>query len=1104
MNKRQRHDDFFAELKPVQSSFLLTELEVFNWGPFRGMHRATVDPQGTAIIGPTGSGKTTLIDALMTLLVEQPRYNLASTGGHESDRTLISYVRGVLGGDGSNGHEEVARPANTITGLCATYEGGDGPLKLAALLWTDGSSNAAKDLKRRWIFSRADNQDLSHWLTLLNDNGSQALKRLSRDTSELRVFDSKKQYLAHTRKFFDVGDNAFTLLNRAAGLKQLNSIDDIFRDLVLEDRSAFNRALEVAAEFDNLAGIHKELQIARAQQESLVPIDLEYKKLEKIRKKSAIWLDLKRILPIWYAMAAGQRWQAELQEITRQLEQGSHELKAQTDQRKNIEMQVNTLREKYHAVGGNVIAELERTIDSQKERAKDIKKHADDYLRIVNAFNLSPELSDRALQNNQEKLKGQRSDYQSKRDNQHTETLSAHSKLREHEDSAREIQDAIAKVKERPDSNIPPKFQDFRNELAQQLTLTDTDLPFVAELVEVKAEESTWRGAIERALGAERLRILVPEEYLSESLTWVNQRDNRVHVRLQGATTNTKRKEFFQDGFCRKLKFKTHPLREAAKALIATRDRHCVDSAHTLKTTEHAMTIEGMMSGRGRQFDKQDQRKLHADWMTGFDNKDQLQSLSKQLQTHNTQIELCKKETGILQQTLKELDTSLLMIDGILKLSFSTIDMPGADTDLQSSQMRLQELLRPDSNSSKAKAAYDAKVKILENINELIDTLNKQLARLEQRSDDATEEHKNAQQRTGSGLQEDQITLAEKRLPIDPGIAIKQLNSAERDAADQVEKRLQIHTDNISASERRTIALMGKAQQADTGALAETGTELSDIPDYLEQLRVLNEEALPEKTNRFLDYLNRSSDQGVTQLLSGISEEVDGIEYRIAELNETLQKVDFKSERYLQLAPQRIKHERLRSLETAQRKLRSAALQEDQGQSHYRALQDLVEILRDAGENRRQLGSRALLDPRYRLEFYVVEVDRKTGDRSPPRTGSQSGSGGEKELMASHILTASLSYALCPAQASQPLYGTVVLDEAFSKSSASAAGRIVEALRIFNLHPIFVTPNKEIGLLKKHTRKVICVQRPGNHSSMASITWKQLDSMKPPPKTPPE
>ena len=141
-------DDYVAT---KDASHLLHQLEVFNWGPFCGLHRAVFDPNGTAIIGPTGSGKTTLVDALMTLLVVQPRYNLASTGGHESDRTLISYVRGVLGGDSTDGREEVARPGKTMTAICATYCGGEQTIRLAGLLWTEGASNAADDLKRRLV-----------------------------------------------------------------------------------------------------------------------------------------------------------------------------------------------------------------------------------------------------------------------------------------------------------------------------------------------------------------------------------------------------------------------------------------------------------------------------------------------------------------------------------------------------------------------------------------------------------------------------------------------------------------------------------------------------------------------------------------------------------------------------------------------------------------------------------------------------------------------------------------------------------------------------------------------------------------------------------------
>lgn len=1092
---RHQEQKLLPALDPIETTYLLRELEVFNWGPFAGLHRAEIDPGGTAIIGPTGSGKTTLIDALMTLLVAQPRYNLASTGGHESDRTLISYVRGVLGGDGSNGREEVARPGKTITGLCATYQGGEETLRLAGILWTEGSSNATQDLKRRWLFSLAEDQSLEKWLRLLHDEGVRDLMRFGRETAKLRIFESKKAYLAHARKFFDVGENAFTLLNRAAGLKQLNSIDEIFRELVLDDRTAFDRALEVAGEFDNLAGIHTELETARHQQESLVPVAEEHRKLEKSRVREANLRALKRIVSIWFAMAGEQRWMQVLDQIVSDREEKETRLREEEQEEKGCKARVDTLRQRYLELGGNVIGELENTITAQKERVTERRKHAENYRRMVGLFGLDEKLSEATLCRNQTVLGENRKEIQMQRDAAQEETLAVLSQQREQETKADKVELALHKVKERPGSNIPPRFQDFRAELAKILALQDNDLPFVAELVEVKPKDAAWRGAIERAIGSERLRILVPEKQLDTALRWVNDRDNRLHVRLQRARQDVKPAQSFPDGFLHKLNFKQHPLCETAKSLLASRDRHCVTSPEALRRIEYGLTIEGTMSGRGGGFEKQDQRRLDENWMTGFDNKDQLNALAGQLSKLRESVEKSKATSKKCQSRLEKLDGQLAIIDRLVELEFSTIDLPGAESDLAGSKERLTALLDPLSDTSQAKSAFDAEREKLDAIRERIRQLEKTIAVLDERRSKADGERKKAAQRVGNGLNEDEKTLAEKKLPITVDTKAEQLDTAERKAAEDADEKLSRQLLRVTEHERRLVRLMEVAKRVDTGALAETGSDLEDISDYLDRLRVLNEEALPEKLSRFLEYLNRSSDQGVTQLLSGIAEEVDGIEHRITDLNQTLVKVDFRSGRYLQLQPQRIKHERLRSLESAMRKLRSAALKDDQGESHYRALRELVEILRDAGQNRRQQGSRALLDPRYRLQFFVVEVDRQTGNRSPPRTGSQSGSGGEKELMASHILTASLSYALCPPEASRPLYGTVVLDEAFSKSSPSAASRIIEALRIFNLHPIFVTPNKEIGLLKQHTRKVICVQRPNKEASLATISWETLEGL---------
>lgn len=1076
-------------------SFRLVQLEVFNWGPFRGFHRAEFDPRGTAIIGPTGSGKTTLVDALMTLLVAQPKYNLASTGGHESDRTLFSYVRGVLGGDGSDGREEVSRPGKTFTGICATYDADGESLRLGALFWIDGPSNSAEDLRRRWIFSQSDGQSLELWLQQLHEEGARELSRTARETASLRIFDAKAPFLTHLRKFFDVGENAFTLLNRAAGLKQLNSIDEIFRDLVLDDRSAFDRAVEVAGEFDNLAGIHTELEKARHQQESLLPIAREHEKLQKERQELGRWSTLKRINSTWFAILGSQRWRQEVEALSAARRNLERRLEAEQSDAEMCRSVVNTLRERYLQLGGNTISHLEKAIVAEQKLVSELTQSASDYRRTVAKFGLSQELTPESLHRNQAMLRDKSDEMQKARESRFNSLVAVRALQQTLEEQLKDLTISLKKVRDRPTSNIPPRFQDFRADLALQLSVPEQSLPFLAEMVEVRPSEAEWRGAIERAIGPERLRVLIPEEYVQQALRWVNQRHNQLHVRLQEAIPHERSVASFNDGYVRKLNFKSHSLQATAKRLLSERDRHCVRSVEALRAVEHGLTAQGMMSGRRGSFDKHDQKKLEEDWMTGFDNKDQLDAMACQLQLATESLNARAEESRQHGEHLDRLDQQLKLVQQVLGLEFARIDLPGAEVALKKSQDDLALLLAPRSDASQAKAEYDKANGKLQEIEYRIKECDRNIAVLESRRETAETEAQKAEQRAGGGLQADQFLLAEQSLSVPPDTPPTDLAELERGAMRMIDKELGDHGAKIVAIEKGLIRFMEAAKRIDSGALTDVTTEIDDISHYLNRLRVLTEEALPEKRARFLDYLNRSSDQGVTQLLAGIDEEIDAIEQRIQELNQTLVKIDFRSGRYLQLQPQRIKHESLRSLESAIRKVRSAALKADDGESHYRALRELVEILREAGQNRTRVAARALLDPRYRLQFFVVEVDRQTGSQSPRRTGSQSGSGGEKELMASHILTASLSYALCPAGVSQPLYGTVILDEAFSKSSPSAASRIIEALRVFRLHPIFVTPNKEIGLLKQHTRKVICVQRPGKESSLASISWEKLDEL---------
>ncbi|AMN48077.1 ATP synthase [Steroidobacter denitrificans] len=1079
----------------ASGSYVLTHLDVYDWGAFDGRHSAQIDLAGTAIIGPTGSGKTTLVDALMTLLVASPRYNLASTGGHESDRDLVSYVRGVSGaGNDSEANEHIARPGPVVTAIAARFSNGEAVLRIGGVFWLDGTSSALTDLKRRWLFCQGDTPSLDEWLETHRDGGARALKELERTCPGFKVYDTKQAFLARLRNHFEVGENAFALLNRAAGLKQLNSIDTVFRELVLDDRSAFDSARAVADEFDTLAGIRQELETARRQRDTLAPIDKGWAD----HQETSVRLDehnrLLALLPAWFGEQAITLWERRAAAENIKLLEQQQQAEALSKDLALAEAEDQALQVIYLQAGGQRIEELRRHIDTQEEKLERCQRQAKDYQAWTISLGLSPALTLAAVQANQTEIEQRRIDETERWEVQKRAAWEIGAKQQALLAERDRLKHELDESKQRPGSNIPVEQQRFRSLLADHLSLDESALPFVAELVEVQPEQARWRGAIERAIGSERLRLLIAPEHAPAALTWINARDNRLHVRLREADAPAEQARFFDDGFTRKLNFKPHAHRQALKHLLASIDRHCVDDVQALRRTPYAMTVQGLMSGRSGYFDKQDQKPLGRDWMTGFDNRDQLARLAQDLATATELHAVSQSEMRKAEELVENTRKGLSLLDRIKDAVFNDIDVPGAQAELDQLRQQLQALTAPASDVEQARIKWEIAKAGTEALRGKQIELQTQIRLLTQAIEQANDAVGRIRKRIGSGLDEAQRALATQHLETQRVDEPSELDDLERREREGIQRAIERQSARLRNVEQQLVRDMAKAKAADTGALSEVGTELQDVPAYRERLRVLDEEALPEKLGRFLTYLNQSSDQGVTQLLSEIDSEVSVIEERIADLNATLERVDFQPDRYLRLEPQRVEHESLRTLRQARAHLRSAQLKDDQGESHYRALADLVGLLRDAVERRKTLGALALLDPRYRLQFAVLVIERGSGKIIEKRTSSQGGSGGEKEIIASYVLTASLSYALCPPGSQRPLFGTIVLDEAFSKSSQAVAGRIIRALAEFGLHPLFVTPNKELRLLREHTRSAIVVHRKGAQATMTSLSWEALEA----------
>ena len=78
------------------TGFRLEEFELYNWGTYdKQVVSLKLDKQNGLLTGDIGSGKSTIVDALTTLLVPHQKITFNKAAGAESkERTLKSYILG--------------------------------------------------------------------------------------------------------------------------------------------------------------------------------------------------------------------------------------------------------------------------------------------------------------------------------------------------------------------------------------------------------------------------------------------------------------------------------------------------------------------------------------------------------------------------------------------------------------------------------------------------------------------------------------------------------------------------------------------------------------------------------------------------------------------------------------------------------------------------------------------------------------------------------------------------------------------------------------------------------------------------------------------------
>jgi uncharacterized protein YPO0396 len=262
-----------AETRAVHpGQWRLDRIELVNWGTFQGHHVVDVARRGFLLTGHSGSGKSSLVDAVTAVLTPGGKIHFnaaaADASSRRADRNIASYVRGAWRRQSDDTTGEVVsdylRTGATWSGVGLRYANGtDASVTLVKLFHLRSGSNTAADASVLHLIC-ADPIDIME------------LQPYARDGLEMRKIKGAwpqatvtERHSVFAEKFCRLlgigGENALVLLHKTQSAKNLGSLDDLFRGFMLDEPTTFAIADTAVEQFSDLSEAHTQVVTARQQ-----------------------------------------------------------------------------------------------------------------------------------------------------------------------------------------------------------------------------------------------------------------------------------------------------------------------------------------------------------------------------------------------------------------------------------------------------------------------------------------------------------------------------------------------------------------------------------------------------------------------------------------------------------------------------------------------------------------------------------------------------------------------------------------------------------------------------------------------------------------------
>lgn len=1093
------------------SGFRLQRLELLNWGTFDGrVWTFRSDGRNGLLTGDIGSGKSTIVDAITTLLLPAHRisYNKAA-GAEVKERSLRSYVLGYYKSE-RNEQTGASRPVplrkpgtySVILGVFgnAAY---DSTVTLAQVFWAkDGDPGQPER-----FFVTAD-RDLSVVGDFSDFGTDMAALRKRLRGAGVSTYDGFPPYGKAFRRLLGIeSEQAMELFHQTVSMKSVGNLNDFVRNHMLEPFDAESWTRRLVEHFDDLAKAHDAVRRAQAQLEMLTPLLTECDTYDQLTAEIDDLTGQRSALRYYFADHKARLLGGRLAEFRRDLERQQSELGGTKAGLETLRATQRKLELERAGHGGDRltaieqrIGELQATSDERMGRAERFNTLLEEACmeQVTSASQFTArrgEITEAASA-----VAERHADLQ----NRLTDSAVARKNL---DEEAAELNAELISLRSRR-SNIPKRSLDLRSWICDQLALNDDDLPFAGELIQVRPEESAWEGAAERLLRGFALSILVPEAHYPAVSGWIN--DHHLGTRLVYYRVPAEVRPYSlpESGkLFGKLTIKEttfYPWLE--RELSRRTDLDCVETMAEFRRSAQAITKAGQIKGVGGRHEKNDSRRIddRGFYVLGWSNKQKIDALLGRMRKVREDL---NRETAERNRLDRELDAAMGRRETLAKLSetrvYTEIDWESLVNDigdLKEERRRLQAASRQLERLTKRLEQTATDIAAAE---EELGKLERTIGRLKDRIENT--ERVLAKVRTTIG--EPGFAAAEARFPTIAErltdmviVAPDDCDEAERTMHDRLTSLIEHRTGKQTSAGNRIVALMSEFRKTYPVETNELDASVAAAPGFRELHRRLVDDDLPRFQQRFKDYLNTNTIRDIAGFHSKLKQQRDEILTRIDTINESLVGVDYNPGRYIRLESLHTPNTEIRDFISELRACTDDSVSGDDSDQYseqkFEQVRGIIERFkgREGQTESDRAWTRRVTDVRNWFTFSASERWRENDDEYENYTDSGGKSGGQKEKLAYTILAASLAYQFkleWGAKRSKT-FRFVVIDEAFGRGSDESTRFGLELFRRLGLQLLIVTPLQKIHVIEPYVSAVGFVDNPTSaHSRLQTLTIEE-------------